>query len=137
MLCETWRLYERILLATVATFWIAPLKRITLITPNVIVIAISYLVIKPYKPEMYILHWIEVFSILGIFVSLVRNMFRGFLYVYDIGDEDPVKFVRQGFAVFDLVFSPICVLIYFFIIAPIYNKVKQNNFLLWGTIRRE
>ena len=137
MLCETWRLYERILLATVATFWIAPLKRITLITPNVIVIAISYLVIKPYRPEMYILHWIEVFSILGIFVSLVRNMFRGFLYVYDIGDEDPVKFVRQGFAVFDLVFSPICVLIYFFIIAPIYNKVKQNNFLLWGTIRRE
>ena len=137
MLCETWRLYERILLATVATFWIAPLKRITLITPNVIVIAIPYLVIKPYKPEMYILHWIEVFSILGIFVSLVRNMFRGFLYVYDIGDEDPVKFVRQGFAVFDLVFSPICVLIYFFIIAPIYNKVKQNNFLLWGTIRRE
>ena len=137
MLCETWRLYERILLATVATFWIAPLKRITLITPNVIVIAISYLVIKPYKPEMYILHWIEVFSILGIFVSLVRNMFRGFLYVYDIGDEDPVKFVRQGFAAFDLVFSPICVLIYFFIIAPIYNKVKQNNFLLWGTIRRE
>ena len=137
MLCETWRLYERILLATVATFWIAPLKRITVITPNVIVIAISYLVIKPYKPEMYILHWIEVFSILGIFVSLVRNMFRGFLYVYDIGDEDPVKFVRQGFAVFDLVFSPICVLIYFFIIAPIYNKVKQNNFLLWGTIRRE
>ena len=137
MLYETWWLYQRILLAIVATFWIAPLKRITLMTLNVIVIAISYLVIKPYKPEMYILHWIEVFSILGIFVSLVRNMFRGFLYVYDIGDEDPVKFVRQGFAVFDLVFSPICVLIYFFIIAPIYNKVKQNNFLLWGTIRRE
>ena len=137
MLCETWRLYERILLATVATFWIAPLKRITLITPNVIVIAISYLVIKPYKPEMYILHWTEVFSILGIFVSLVRNMFRGFLYVYDIGDEDPVKFVRQGFAVFDLVFSPICVLIYFFIIAPICNKVKHGIISFCITVWRE
>ena len=137
MLYETWRLYQRILLAIVATFWIAPLKRITLITPNVIVIAISYLVIKPYKPEMYILHCTEIFSILGIFVSLVHNMFLGFLYVYDIGDKDPVKFVRQGFAVFDLVFSPICVLIYFSIIAPIYNKVKHKIISFCGTIRRE
>ena len=72
MLYETWWLYQRILLAIVATFWIAPLKRITLMTLNVIVIAISYLVIKPYKPEMYILHWTEVFSILGIlFLSFI------------------------------------------------------------------
>ena len=81
--------------------------------PIVILIAISYHIIKPYKPEMYILHWIEVYSILGIFVCVAQNMFRGFLYVYDIGDEDfsPVSFVWQAFAIFDLVFSPICVFI--------------------------
>ena len=55
---ETWRLYQRVLLAVVATFWIDPLHRITLMTPIAILIAISYYVIKPYKPEMYILHWI-------------------------------------------------------------------------------
>ena len=123
---ETWRSYQRVLLAIAATFWIDPLKRITIMTPIVILIAISYHVIKPYKREMYFLHWMEIFSILGIFVSLVHNMFRGFLYVYDIGDEDPIKFVWQGFAVFDLVFSPVLVLIYFFIIAPIYNRVKHK-----------
>ena len=80
-----------------------------------------YLVIKPYKPEMDILHWMEIFSIMGIFVSLLHNMFRGFLYIYDINSKDPVKFVWQGFVIFDLVFSPICVLIYFFIVTPIYN----------------
>ena len=69
------RLYQRILLAIVATFWIDPLTRITLMTPFVILIAISYYVIKPYKSEMYILHWVEVFSILGTFVCLVRNIF--------------------------------------------------------------
>ena len=96
-----------------------------------------YLAIKPYKPEMYILHWMEIFSILGVFVSLVHNMFRGFLYVYDISDEDPIKFVRQGLATFDLVFFPICVLIYFFIIAPMYNKVKYKIMSFCITIRRE
>ena len=134
---ETWRLYQRVLLAIAATFWINPLKRITLMTPAVIIIALSYLVIKPYKPEMYILHWMEIFSILGIFVSLLHNMFRGFLYVYDINDEDPVDFVWQGFGIFDMVFSPICVLIYFLIIAPIYNKVKHGIISFCITIRRE
>ena len=80
-----------------------------------------YLVIKPYKPEMDILHWMEIFSIMGIFVSLLHNIFRVFLCVYDINGKDPVKFVWQGFVIFDLVFSPICVLIYFFIVTPIYN----------------
>ena len=136
---ETWRLYQRVFLAIVATFWIDPLKRITLMTPIVFLIAISYHVIKPYKPEMYILHWIEVFSILGIFVCIAHNMFRGILYIYDIDDEDssPVNFVRQTFAIFDLAFSPICVLIYFFIIAPICKKVKCKFISFYMTIRKE
>ena len=134
---ETWRLYQRVLLAIVATFWIDPLKRITFMTPIVIFIAISYHAIKPYKPQMYILHWIEIFSILGFFVSLLHNMFRGFLYVYDIDDKDPVKMLWQAFTIFDLVFSPICVLIYFFIIAPICNKVKHGIISFCITVWRE
>ena len=70
---------------------------------------------------MDILHWMEIFSIMGIFVSLLHNMFRGFSCVYDINGKDPVKFVWQGFVIFDQVFSPIFVLIYVFIITPIYN----------------
>ena len=134
---ETWRLYQRVPLAIAATFWINPLKRITLMTPAVIIITLSYLVIKPYKPEMYILHWVEIFSILGVFVSLLHNMFRDFLYVYDINDEDPVNFVWQGFDIVNMVFSPICVLIYFLIIAPVYNKVKHGIISFCITIRRE
>ena len=88
---------------------------------------------------MYILHWIEVFSILGIFVCIADNMFRGFLYLYDIGDEDfsPVNFVWQAFAIFDLLFSPICVLIYFFIVPAIYNTVKCKLIAFYMTMKRE
>ena len=136
---ETWRLYQRVLLAIVATFCMDPLKRSTLMIPVAIIFAISYYVIKPYKPEMYILHWIEVFSILGIFVCIADNMFRGFLYLYDIGDEDfsSVNFVWQAFAIFDLLFSPICVLIYFFIVPAIYNTVKCKLIAFYMTMKRE
>ena len=53
---ETWRLYQRVLLAAVATLVIYPLKRLKTMAPVVFLIAISYFIIKPYKPELYILH---------------------------------------------------------------------------------
>ena len=62
-------------------------------TPTVILIAVSYFVIRPYKPEMYVLRWMEAFSVLGYFVCLGQSMFRSFLYVYDINDEDSIKLV--------------------------------------------
>ena len=133
---ETWRLYQRVVLAIVATFYIDPLKRIALMIPFVFLIAISYFAIKPYKPEMYILHWMEVFSILGIFVCLTRNMFRGFLYVYDIKFEDTITFVMQVFSILDMICSPIFVVIYFFIIKTIYNKAKCKVKSIYYTLRR-
>ena len=133
---ESWRLYQRILLAIVAIFCIDPLKRITLMAPIVLLIAISFFVIKPYKPEMYILHWMEVFSILGIFVCLTHNMFRGFLYLYDIKFEDPITYVLQGFTILDMICSPICVIIYFFIIKTIHNKAKCKVKSIYYTLRR-
>ena len=134
---ETWRLYQRVLLAKVATFYTNPLNRIALMTPIVLFIAISYFAIKPYKPEMYILHWMEVFSILGLFVCLIHNMFRGFLYIYDINYKDPVTFVWQVFTILDVIFSPICVIIYFFIIKAIYNKTKSKVKSIYYILRRK
>ena len=123
---ETWRLYQRVLLAIVATHCINPLVRIASMTPIIILIAISYRIYRPYKPEMYILHWTEFVSILGFFVCLIHNMFRGFLYVYNVNYVYPVTLVWEIFSYLDLLFSPIWVLIYFFIIKPIYNKVKDG-----------
>ena len=134
---ETWRLYQRVLLSIVAKFCIDPIVRMTLMTPIVILITISYFAVKPYKPEMYILHWIEVYSILGIFVYLVHNMFRGFLYVYDINYEYPVTYAWQVFVVLDLIFSPVCVLIYIFVIKTICNKTKCKIKSFYLFLRRE
>ena len=113
-------------MAIVATFSINPLVRITFMTPIVILIAVSYSAYKPYKSEMYILHWMEFVSIQGFFVCLTHNMFRGFLYVYDISHEYPVTLVREAFTIADLLFSPIWVLFWFFIIKPVYDKAKNT-----------
>ena len=122
---KTWRLYQRVLLVFVATFFINPLDRITFMTPVIIIIGISYYVYRPYKPEMYVLHWIEIISIMGFFVCLTHNMFRGFLYVYDINYGYPVTKVLKAFDILDLLFSPILVIVCVFIIKPIYNKAKD------------
>ena len=122
---ETWRLYQRVLLTFAATYFINPLVRITFMTPIIILIAIFYFAYRPYKPEMYILHWMEIVSILGFFVCLTHNMFRGFLYVYDIKHEDHVTLIWEAFTIADLLFSPIWVLFWFFIIKPVYSKVKN------------
>ena len=122
---ETWRLYQRVLLAIIATFFINPLQRIAFMTPIIIFIAVFYHAYRPYKAEMYILHWIEILSIMGFFVSLTHNMFRGFLYVYDIKFEYSVTIVLKGFDVLDLLFSPILIIVCVFIIKPSYNKAKD------------
>ena len=122
---ETWRLYQRVLLVFVATFFINPLERITFMTPVIIIIAVSYHVYRPYKPEMYVLHWIEIISIMGFSVCLTHNMFRGFLYVYDINYEYPVTNVLKAFDILDLLFSPILVIVCVVIIKPICNKAKD------------
>ena len=134
---ETWRLYQRVLLAIVATFCIDPIVRITLMTPIVILITISYFAVKPYKPGMYILHWTEVYSIQGIFVCLVHNMFRSFLYVYDISYEYPVTYAWQVFVILDVIFSPVCVLLYFFVIKTICSKTKCKIKLFYLFLSRE
>ena len=74
---------------------------------------------------MYVLHWIEIISIMGFFVCLTHNMFRGFLYVYNINYEYPVMNVLKAFDILDLLFSPILVIVCVFIIKPIYHKVKD------------
>ena len=74
---------------------------------------------------MYVLHWIEIISIMGFLVCLTHNMFRGFLYVYNTNYEYPVMNVLKAFDILDLLFSPILVIVRVFIIKPIYNKAKD------------
>ena len=77
----------------------------------------------------------EVFSILGISARLAHNVFHGVLNVFDINHDDHVTSVWQGFNILDLIFSPISVMIYFFIIETIYHKAKCKIKSIYYTAR--
>ena len=91
---------------------------------------------KPYRPEMNILHWMEVFYILGISVSLTHHMFLGFLNFSKINYGYPVTIVWGTFAFLDLIFSPIFTLICFFMIKLICTKTKSKIISIYVTLRR-
>lgn len=70
--CETWRWCQRVLQAIVATFFVDSLVRTGYVMPVITFITLSYRAHRPYKPEFYILHWMEVVFTLGFYYCLIQ-----------------------------------------------------------------
>uniref|UniRef100_A0A7M5V891 Uncharacterized protein n=2 Tax=Clytia hemisphaerica TaxID=252671 RepID=A0A7M5V891_9CNID len=116
---ETWRLYQRLILAFVTTFAINPVNRICYAAPIILLFIYIYWFVKPYKEQFTILHWMEVIGLLGITFTLINNMFRSFLYVFDIPDQPPIPKSLQVLWYMDLIASPVFVLVFFFCLKPV------------------
>ena len=117
------RLYQRLLLAFVTTLAINPVNRICYAAPIILFFIFVYWYVKPYKQQFTILHWMEVIGLLGITFTLVNNMFRSFLYVFDIPDEEPVPTSLTVLWYLDSAASPIFVLVYMRVLKPILVKL--------------
>ena len=124
---ETWRLYQRLILAIVATYAINPVVRICLITPCILLYIFVYWYIQPYKKQYRILHWMEVMGLLGITFTLVNNMFRSFLYVFEIPDQKPVPESLYILWLLDTLASPI--------IVPVLLKIQ--HVVMWLYSKRD
>ena len=109
---ETWRLCQRVLQAIVATFFVDSLVRTGYVMPVITLITLSYRAHRPYKPEFYILHWMEVVFTLGFYYCLIQNMKCGCLFINNINDGDTVLELCQVSSILDLLFSPICTFLY-------------------------
>ncbi|XP_066926850.1 uncharacterized protein [Clytia hemisphaerica] len=120
---ETWRLYQRLILAFVSTFAINPVNRICYATPIILFFIFVYWYVKPYKKQYYILHWMEVIGLLGITFTLVNNMFRSFLYVFDIPDQEPIPTSLSVLWGLDTIASPIFVLVFYYLVKPLFEKI--------------
>ena len=124
---ETWRLYQRLILAVVTTYSINPVERICYSAPIILFFIFVYWYVKPYKKHFVVLHWMEVASLLGITFTLVNNMFRSFLYVFEIPDEKPVPQSLSVLWALDTIASPVFV----FIIMKLWPSIKK----LWEKVR--
>ena len=100
------------------TYAINPVERICFSAPFILFFIFVYWYVKPYKKQYRILHWMEVMGLLGITFTLVNNMFRSFLYVFNIPNEKPVPESLLVLWVLDTIASPIFVLPFFLILQP-------------------
>ena len=123
---ESWRLYQRVIFAAVCIFSINPILRVVAMTPTIFAFAVFYNIVQPFKKEQYVLHWIEMVSVLGFAFALINNMFRSFLYVYDINNEEAIATSLKTLLLLDELFSPISVLCYFYIIKPLF-RIAQDK----------
>jgi len=110
---ETWRLYQRLILAFVTTFTINPYTRICYMAPLVLSFIGVYWLVKPYKKQYVVLHWMEVAGLLCI----VNNMVYSLLFMFEIS---PFTFTMLYWL--DAFASPIFVLVYFYVLKPITAK---------------
>ncbi|XP_066925383.1 uncharacterized protein [Clytia hemisphaerica] len=131
---ETWRLYQRLILAFVTTLAINPVNRICYAAPIILFFIFVYWFIKPYKEQFTILHWMEVIGLLGITFTLVNNMFRSFLYVFDIADQPPIPRSLMVLWYIDLVATPVIVLFFMKVLIPIFMKIKNAS--CWNKCKR-
>jgi len=125
---ETWRLYQRLILACITTFAINPVNRICYVAPLILFFIGVYWVVRPYKKQYVVLHWMEVAGLLGITFTLINNMFRSFLYVFEIPDEEPIPTSLRVLYFLDTLASPVFVLVYFYVLKPIGGKI-------WNVLR--
>ena len=125
---ETWRLYQRLILAVVTTYAINPVERICFSAPIILFFIFVYWFVKPYGESFVVLHWMEVVGLLGITFTLVNNMFRSFLYVFEIPDEKPVPQSLSVLWAIDTIASPIFVLPFMYgqtLVKFIWKKRKE------------
>ena len=128
---ETWRLYQRLILAVVTTYAINPVERICFSAPLILFFIFVYWFVKPYKKNFIVLHWMEVISLLGITFTLVNNMFRSFLYVFEIPDEKPVPQSLSVLWALDTIASPVFVLVFMYMVLPLMMKILPLLKLIW------
>lgn len=123
---EQWRLMQKLLLSCIATFLVNPLERVCYITPFILFFVFVYIHVRPFKKELKLLHWCEVTSMISICFSLVVNCFNAFLFTYNISTEEPVPTLYKYFMLIDGIFSPLTLLILYFISQPLWNMIKKK-----------
>ena len=127
---ETWRLYQRLVLAAVTTYAINPVERICYIAPLILFFHFVYSFVKPYKKNFVVLHWMELIGLLGITFTLVNNMFRSFLYVFEIPNEKPVPQSLLILWILDTFASPIFVPVFMYVwlsIDSLLNRIFDQT----------
>lgn len=125
---ESWRLIQRLMLATIATFVINPLERSCFLMPVVALFMVVYFKVLPFKQHLKLLHWLEVISLVSFCFVIVVSVFDGFFFSYNIPIGDPVPILSNFFVWVDAIVSPITLLVFYFMLWPLWKAIYSKIF---------
>ena len=124
---EAWALYERLIVACIATFLIDPVTRLYSLTPVFLLFLWFHNWAKPYKPSMKILFDLDILSYICLCFNLVSNMIRAVVYIYSLpSSQYPIEKALDVTRYLEFIFSPLWPLIVYLIVA---FTMKKLNFL--------
>ena len=127
---EAWILYERLIVACIATFLIDPVIRLCSLTPVLMVFLWFHNWAKPYKPTMKILFHLDILSYLCLCFSLVSNMIRAIVYIYSLPlSQDPIDKALEMSLYLEYILSPLWPLILYVVVVFTIKKLNKKMFL--------
>lgn len=101
---DTWRLYQRLIIAAFAIFFIDPIQRLSFLLPIMLLLVVVHLRVKPYKHDL--VNWLETASLVSLCFLTGSNLFRGFLYVYSMHEQENLLLALRVLNAMEFVCTP-------------------------------
>lgn len=102
---DTWRLYERLVIAVFSTFFIDPIKRLCFILPVMLLLLVVHLRVKPYKSKF--IDWMETTSLVSLCFLVGVNEFRAFLYMYSYDNQENITYTATILNIMEFLSTPV------------------------------
>ncbi|XP_057295603.1 uncharacterized protein LOC130624054 [Hydractinia symbiolongicarpus] len=102
---DTWRLYQRLVIAVFATFFIDPMQRLCFILPIMLLLLVVHLRVKPYKSKF--INWLETTSLVSLCFLVGANQFRAFLYMYSYKNQENIILISAVLNVMEFFSTPV------------------------------
>lgn len=126
---EVWRLVQRLVLVVISIFVINPLYRVTAMFPCILLFIVIYMKVNPYKERYWVLHWLEITSLLNCFMAIAYSLFHAFQQVYNVEDTEDIETLIRIFSYVEVILSPVVLCFLLLIYAPIsvvFQKLKKK-----------
>jgi len=125
---EHWRLIQRLVLSIITTYLKNPLWKIYMSSPVILSFFLVYLKVKPFKKTLFLLHWLEICSLIGLCYQMLYNLLKGYIYLYDAPNNINSDVLVKFFVYTEFLFSPLAVFVLYLVGNLFYKHIHQKLF---------
>ena len=86
-----------------------------------------YLKVKPFKKSLFLLHWLEITSLLGLCYQVVFNLFKAYVYLYEVPSNMHEEYLTQFFRYTEPWITPVTLFVLYLFAnkaLPLIKKIR-------------